>query len=434
MKVLVEDGSIITLYNYMKSQYQQLAKTLGPGILFASTCIGVSHLVQSTRAGANYGFVLIIAVILANVFKYPFFEFASRYTSATGKSIIDGYYQKSKWVLVIYLAITISSMLIVCSAVTFVTAGLFSNLFDFSLNTAHWAGIILLVCIMILIIGKFKVLDNTLKVIGVVLLVSTLIAIISSLFNGRVSPVENFIAPTVLDSKGILFLIALMGWMPTAVDMSAWTSLWTEARIKQTGYHPTLKETLFDFNLGYLASAILAVCFLTLGAMILYGSGTDLPNSAPAFANQLITMFTTAIGDWSYYIILIAAFSTMFSTTITVIDGYCRATTRSIKLFKQRTDDSRSIYIITAIILAIGTYLVISQYLNNLKSLVDFATGLSFIIAPLAGWLNYIMVFNKDFPSSHQPKPWLKILAVSGLIFLSGFTLVYFYVLFVGGF
>jgi Mn2+/Fe2+ NRAMP family transporter len=168
--------------------------------------------------------------------------------------------------------------------------------------------------------------------------------------------------------------------------------------------------------------------------MILYGSGTDLPNSAPAFANQLITMFTTAIGDWSYYIILIAAFSTMFSTTITVIDGYCRATTRSIKLFKQRTDDSRSIYIITAIILAIGTYLVISQYLNNLKSLVDFATGLSFIIAPLAGWLNYIMVFNKDFPSSHQPKPWLKILAVSGLIFLSGFTLVYFYVLFVGGF
>ena len=413
----------------MKSQYQQLAKTLGPGIMFASTCIGVSHLVQSTRAGANYGFILIVAVVLANVFKYPFFEFASRYTSATGKSIIDGYYQKSKWVLGIYLAITVSSMFIVSAAVTFVTAGLFSNLFDFTLNTAHWAAIILSICIIILIIGKFKVLDNTLKVIGVILLTSTLIAVISALSNGRVSPVENFIAPTVFDSKGILFLIALMGWMPTAVDMSAWTSLWTEARIKQTGYHPTLKETLFDFNLGYFASAILAVCFLTLGAMILYGSGTDLPNSAPAFANQLITMFTSTIGDWSYYIILIAAFSTMFSTTITVIDGYCRAAARSIKLFQQRTDDSRGIYITTAVVLAIGTFLIISQYLNNLKSLVDFATALSFIIAPLAGWLNYIMVFSKNFPASHQPKPWLKTLAISGLIFLSGFTLVYFYVL-----
>ena len=29
-------------------------KRLGPGILFASTAIGVSHLVQSTRVGANY--------------------------------------------------------------------------------------------------------------------------------------------------------------------------------------------------------------------------------------------------------------------------------------------------------------------------------------------------------------------------------------------
>ena len=39
----------------MKKQGKQsvgwLKRTLGPGILFASTAIGVSHLVQSTRAG-----------------------------------------------------------------------------------------------------------------------------------------------------------------------------------------------------------------------------------------------------------------------------------------------------------------------------------------------------------------------------------------------
>ena len=68
-----------------------LQKTLGPGILFASTAIGVSHLVQSTRAGAAYGFGLLIFILIANTFKYPFFEFASRYASATGTSIIDGY-------------------------------------------------------------------------------------------------------------------------------------------------------------------------------------------------------------------------------------------------------------------------------------------------------------------------------------------------------
>ncbi|MDH5475354.1 MAG: divalent metal cation transporter [Cyclobacteriaceae bacterium] len=414
----------------MTMKFNELKKTLGPGILFASTCIGVSHLVQSTRAGADYGFLLVGAVILANIFKYPFFEFASRYTSATGKSIIDGYYKKSKWILVGYLVITIFSMFIVSAAVTFVTAGLFSNLFHFNLDTAQWAGILLAICILLLIVGKFKLLDSTLKIVGMFLLLSTIIAVVSSLVKGRVPQVENFVAPELLNTKGILFLIALMGWMPTAVDMSTWTSLWTEERIKQTNYHPTLKETLFDFKLGYFASAILAVCFLTLGAMILYGNGVALSNSAPTFANQLITMFTSVIGDWSYFIILIAAFSTMFSTTITVIDGYCRGAARSIKLFRNKSDDSRTIYIVTAIVLSLGTYMIISQYLNNLKSLVDFATALSFIIAPLAGWVNYKMVFTEEIPLSHQPKKWLKSLAKAGLVFMSVFTVIYFYALF----
>ena len=54
-----------------------LKKTLGPGILFASTAIGVSHLVQSTRAGAMYGFGLLIFIINTNLIKYPILFFPS---------------------------------------------------------------------------------------------------------------------------------------------------------------------------------------------------------------------------------------------------------------------------------------------------------------------------------------------------------------------
>ena len=113
-------------------------KALGPGILFASTCIGVSHLVQSTRAGAMYGFSFLVAIILANLFKYPFFEFASRYTGSTGKSIIDGYAKEGKWVLVLYLLITIPSMFTVTAAVTFVTSGLMSNMVGIELPYNGW--------------------------------------------------------------------------------------------------------------------------------------------------------------------------------------------------------------------------------------------------------------------------------------------------------
>ena len=82
---------------------KNISKTLGPGLLFASTAIGVSHLVQSTRAGANYGFVLVGFIIAANILKFPFFEFGSRYANATGTSIIDGYKKIGGWMLWLYL-------------------------------------------------------------------------------------------------------------------------------------------------------------------------------------------------------------------------------------------------------------------------------------------------------------------------------------------
>ena len=66
-----------------------MIKKLGPGLLFAGAAIGVSHLVQSTKAGAEFGFGLIWALILSNIFKYPFFLYGPKYAAATGESLLD---------------------------------------------------------------------------------------------------------------------------------------------------------------------------------------------------------------------------------------------------------------------------------------------------------------------------------------------------------
>jgi Mn2+/Fe2+ NRAMP family transporter len=75
----------------MKMQkLKTILRNLGPGLLFASMAIGTSHLVLSTKAGAQYGWVMVIPIILANILKYPFFEFGVRYTSVTNKTLIEG--------------------------------------------------------------------------------------------------------------------------------------------------------------------------------------------------------------------------------------------------------------------------------------------------------------------------------------------------------
>ena len=83
---------------------------LGPGLLFAGAAIGVSHLVQSTKAGANFGFGLLWALLLINLIKYPFFQFGPRYATATGESLLDGYKKLGKNVLKVYALLTFATM------------------------------------------------------------------------------------------------------------------------------------------------------------------------------------------------------------------------------------------------------------------------------------------------------------------------------------
>lgn len=403
-------------------------KTLGPGILFASTAIGVSHLVQSTRAGANFGFELIGLVLLTNLIKYPFFEYGSRYANATGESLIDGYRKIGKWMLWVYIGITLLSMFFVTAAVGFVTAGFLDNLFGLSSRFGLSTNTILIslftICSLVLLIGKYQVLDKMIKVIGTTLLISTLIAFVLTLINGPIEASLNFVKPEVWQMENLPFIIALMGWMPTAVDLSTWNSMWTVERIKETGYKPSLKETLADFNFGYIVSALLSICFITLGAYLMFGSGESLPAASHLFAGKVVEMYTSSIGDWSYYLIAAAAFSIMFGTAIAVFDGYARSMSKSVALIKDN-EEKKWNYPATLIILILVSFLIVQQFLSNLKDLVDIAMIISFLIAPVIAIVNFKLVQAKNIGKENAPKRWLQILSYIGITVLSGFTIFF---------
>jgi Mn2+/Fe2+ NRAMP family transporter len=414
----------------MATDFKRYLKALGPGILFASTCIGVSHLVQSTRAGADFGFQLVAFILLANLFKYPFFEFGSRFAAATGKSLIEGYLKEGKWMLWLYFLISLGSMFTVTAAVTFVTAGMFNNLTGVTLNPAYVSGIILLVCTAILALGKYSILDSLLKIVGSALLISTLVAFFGALSKGQVTPVEGFVPKELFERDSIIFVIALMGWMPTAVDLSTWNSLWTLERIKQIGYKPKLKEILADFNFGYIVTAVLAICFLTLGAKVMYGTGVELSNNSTEFSDQVVTLYTSALGNWAYLVIAIAAFSVMFSTTITVVDGFGRAMGETTRLLFFKKTNERTAYTWMMVVVAGISFLFILLLSSNLKDLVDLATTLSFVIAPLIAIINYRVITSDQISQEYRPGKKLLLLAKSGIVFLTVFAIIYIVVFF----
>lgn len=393
---------------------------LGPGLLFAGAAIGVSHLVQSTRAGADFGWGLVWALLLINLFKYPFFQYGPRYAQATGETLLDGYYKLGKGYLWAYFILNLGTMFTIQSAVTVVTAGIASKLFGITEDIVTWSIVITILCGTLLLLGKYSWLDKLIKVIMVVLAVSSILAVSFAFFKNEQPLSFNQVFP---DQTGLLFLIAFLGWMPAPLDISIWHSIWTLEKNKTNPKDTSLKESLFDFNVGYIATVILALCFLGLGALVMFGTGVEFSNQGGIFAGQLIQLYTSSLGDAAYGIIGIAAFTTMLSTTLTTLDASPRAMSRTIQLLFDK--EGTQYYTFWLLILAIGTGCIFIFLLSEMGQLVRIATVLSFITAPLYAFLNYRLVISNQMPKKHQPKRGLRLLSVMGLLFLSGFTLFY---------
>ncbi len=410
------------------STIKKLIRNLGPGLLFASMAIGTSHLVLSTKAGAVYGWIMVVPIILANILKYPFFEFGIRYTNVTEKSLIEGYLNRGKGYLWLYAFITLVTTFTILAALYVVTSGLFINLFQISNVSVSTVAIGLFIFISsLLIIGRYKFLENTLKFVVSILFVALVVTTALVAFNGKVTPAADFRAPALFNEVGILFLIGLVGWMPTAVEASSWVSLWTIEKFKLTNRKLTLKEALLEFNTGYFLTALFAIFFLVIGWMTLYGTNTEISGNAVTFADQLVNLFTINIGAWAYIFIATAAFATMFSTCMTAHDAVARVSIDILKLLFPNTKSysNKRFFAFGVIILSIVNFVVITAFGANMGLLVALATFISFVLAPVIGYMNLKNVMSDDLPKEYRPKRGLQVLTYIGIIFLSLFAVYY---------
>lgn len=405
-------------------------KILGPGILFAATAIGVSHLVQSTKAGALYGFSMVGFIALANLLKYPFFEYGSRYAAATGESIISGYYRLHKFWLYSYLIISIVSMLFVTAAVGAVTIGFMENLFGLTEltgipNFTHY--LLFFGCTILLIFGQFNVMEKLIKLLGIVLLVTTVVSFVVALYQGPAAQHVDMLPS--LKGDGWAFLLPLMGWMPTAIDLSTWNSLWTVEKVKQSGYKSTVKEVTREFGLGYWIAAILAFLFMTMGALLVYGTDIEVPSSGAAFSSFVISLYTKSIGDWSLYVISVAAFSIMFSTFVTVIDGFSRALDTSLTLALGEKKQQQILPGLSKWMPAVvttgglGLILAFQGDKDSFSLIVNSATTLSFVIAPLFAILNFRLVMSDKIGADNVPGRLMKFISYVGILYLLAFLI-----------
>lgn len=410
-------------------------RTFGPGVLFAGSAIGTSHLVQSTRAGAVYGLGLLVIVLLANFLKYPAYRFGPMYAAATGRSLVDGYRELGRSVVAVFVLAEVVVSSIIIAATGLVTAAILLALTSSDFSAQHLGIALILAGMAVLIVGGYPLLDKMTKVFVGILTIATLAATAMTL--GRIDWSSELFAFPSLDGPTFVFVIALMGFMPAAMDLSVLQSLWCVAKRQTMTEPPAERQVLADFNFGYVATMILAICFLLMGAGVMHSGGIEPATQAAPFARQVMTLYTANLGDWAGSLVGVAAFFVMFTTLITIIDGMPRIVAAGVRSLRDSgqsesdtaLDKTREFRVAMLILNSLAILILLYQT-NNFQRFIDLVTITAFVVAPFIAFLNHLVMTSARVPENARPGRALTIWSVFGVVLLSLLSLIFLYVRF----
>ncbi len=333
----------------------------GPGIILMMTGIGTSHLITAPTAGGRFQYALLWCIPVAYIFKYYGFEMAFRFTSATGKSLLEAYGTAwKKWPLWYVLVTTLvqcaigqAGRLIAASAVLY---SVFTVSFGLPLPLGAYAVVLGVFSVTILLAGSYRAVENTAKAAAIALCLTTI-----AVYLVRPAPLaalQHFwIVETPVGSW--LLIAAFLGLLPTGLDVSLQASEWGKAkRAGMSRIRPELERrglakafdpfssrkedltvdpdrlpeaaqeycrdwfriSLWDFRLGHVVSFGMACIFLLLAAVWLYPS----PVEGRAVMGEIAGIFTNSVGPWMMVVFLVGAFAATFSTVFNYFDGWPR--------------------------------------------------------------------------------------------------------------
>jgi len=415
------DNPVLDSKKYRAMSFKMALKALGPGLLMAAAAIGASHLVAATRAGAEFGWQLAWLILAVNLLKYPFFAAGARYTAATNESLLHGYLKQGRGFLLLFTSLNTLAAIASTAGVTMLTAAMLTLFIPLSIDIL--AFIVLISSLTLLIFGHYALLDKLSKVIMFCLTLTTLIAVALAL-NAPSMMNPEVLSPSPWQWGYVGFLVAMMGWMPAPIEVSSWNSLWLLE--KQKSQSITKEQAIFDFNFGYLITALLAIVFLTLGSLVMHGSGEHFSSSGVKFASQLITLYSQILGDETRYLIGAVALLCIFSTTVTVIDGYSRTLNMGWQLLTKKSDSQKRLTWVMLTISALGLAIVLF-FKGALLPLLEFVMTLAFMTTVVFAWLNYRLMTSSALPETDRYGWKMRSLSIFGLLYLVGFAGLFIY-------
>lgn len=409
-------------------KFSDWQRAAGPGLVFSGSAIGVSHLVQSTRAGAMFGLALVLVIVLINFLKYPAFRFGMDYAHATRKTLIGGYRELGVWAVILYAVTSLTIAPIGLAAVSATTAAILAAVTGLDLPILLLAILAIGATLMLLMIGGYGWLDRVNKLLIAFLTVATMAASAIALPRVQFPSLIDF--EWTADPLALLFVVALAGFMPSPIGQSVQVSLWTLKSQESEDEHDRLpvKTMRTGFLGSYLLTGFLAVCFCVMGAGVMH-SGNVVPESGAAdLASQIINLYRETLGPIPAYLAAIAALCVMATTMIASFDGAARGfgAVHQEYLGNVGGRASERSYMVFLGLIAALTVLILASMMQSFSVFIDLVTSIYFVVGPVIALLNHLVITRCDMPDDARPSRAIRLLSLSGIVIMSAMAIVFF--------
>ena len=139
-------------------------------------------------------------------------------------------------------------------------------------------------------------------------------------------------------------------------------------------------------------------------------------------ALTLSRIYTDVLGDWMFYVFLLAAFLAMFSTAYSVMDGFPRTFATLLRTLFPQSDALRStidpaywIFMAVIFVFAVGANYIFPDPVM----MVQLIGLVSLAVAPILYGLNYYCVTRLIEDESLRPPWWLRLWGLAGAWFMT---------------
>ena len=315
----------------MKLNFFQMIALMGPGIAVAATGVGAGDMISATNAGANFGTVLLWALVWGAVLKFALNEGVGRWQLATGTTLLEGWVKRLgrpvQYFFLLYLLIW--SFLVGGGLLS--ASGIAGHTVFPGLSVAQWGIIHALAACFMVWAGRFGFFLTVMKVLVGLMFVSFLIS--AWALRPDIGDILRGIALPTAPSGSVVAVLSVLGGVGGSLSVMCY-GYWIREAGREGG--EWLRGIRIDLGGAYLLTGFFGVAVMILGAQIRPEAvGIDI---VLGMADRLETALGP-FGRWSLYLGFWAA---VITSVLGVWQGIPYLFADFMALFKRASSEDRA--------------------------------------------------------------------------------------------